>query len=210
MKALYKDQYLIIVFKPSGIKVYRDSKDEPESLTDKIQHQLTGGQPVFPVHRLDSPTSGVVLFAKDSKTANLLQKGFKNGNIEKTYYAVVYGDLNGKKGKIVQPLKHHKTKEIQSAVTEYQCIKVISEQNEKLSILKVNPLTGRFHQIRRHLDFMGYPIVGDLTYGKKNKGFFDEMCLVASEISFIHPITKKKIKIKSAPDGKFGKLIKNL
>lgn len=215
MKVIFQDANILVVYKEAGIKVYRDAKDEPPSLTDQIQSKVTSGKLVFPVHRLDAPTCGLVVFAKNAKTANLLQKKFLEGQIEKTYAAIVHGEMQSSHGKISRPLKHPKTKELQKAATEYEVLDVVEVAGEKFSLLSVKPLTGRFHQIRKHLDGEGCPIVGDPTYGvpkgkaaKPKSNPFGRMALSAVQIDFVHPVTRKRVQFTEYPGEEFGRWLK--
>jgi tRNA pseudouridine65 synthase len=230
MKVLFQDASLLIVHKPEGLKVYRDSRDEPESLTDQIQSKVMRGQIVFPVHRLDAPTCGLVIFAKSAKVANLLQKKFQEGQIQKTYIAIVYGSVPSPRGRITHPLKHPKTKQLQKAVTEFEVLDQVRVGVENYTVLRVTPLTGRFHQIRRHLDTEGFPIVGDPVYGKKKRRSmlddrkkapppegavssdggnpFRRMALSAVSVDFVHPVTKKRVQVSEMPEAEFGKWVK--
>ena len=221
MKVLFEDSSLLVVYKSAGLKVYRDSKDEPESLTDLLQEEVTSGEPVFPVHRLDSPTCGLVVFAKNAKVANLLQKKFQEGQIEKTYVAIVHGKIEADRGKISRPLKHPKTKQLHKAVTEFQVMERVEWKGEFFTVLTVQPLTGRFHQIRKHLDGEGHTIVGDPTYGKpkarskKSEPAFEKsnpfrrMALSAIQVDFIHPVSRRRIYLTEIPPDEFGKWIRH-
>lgn len=169
MKLIHQDAALLVVYKPPGLKVYRDDPAEAASLADLVSERHFQGRVVFPVHRLDAVTSGLVVFAKDPKTANLLQKKFASGEIAKTYVAIVHGRFPNAHQRISRPLKHPKTKELQRALTDVTVLEVRREGEAEYTVLRVDPETGRFHQIRKHLDGEGFPIVGDPLYGKGRK-----------------------------------------
>jgi len=231
---LYQDEYLVAVDKPAGLFVHRSfmDKDEIYFALQLVRDQI--GQYVYPVHRLDRPTSGVLLFALNKEVAQKLNEAFaskSSGNgtnedndeaaLTKTYYALVRGHLPiTKQAQLVDyPLKEKldklgdknvsRDKAPQSAQTYYQVTKQASLpialgkfDSVRYSLVKLLPITGRRHQIRRHLAHLRCPILGDINYGdnKQNPFFiqhfgFKRLMLIAKSLSFIHPITKKKITI---------------
>jgi tRNA pseudouridine65 synthase len=210
MQILYQDDYLIAVNKPAGLLVHRsriaaqENRFAMQLLRDMI------GQRVYPVHRLDKPASGVLLFALQKQTATEMVNLFASGNVEKTYLAVVRG-YTEESGMIDYPLKeqHDKMmdalanhdKPAQSAVTEYRRLAIVElpfavgrYSRSRYSLISVNPLTGRKHQIRRHMKHIFHPIIGDTTHGdgKHNIMFREklscqQLLLHALRISFLHP-----------------------
>ena len=176
LDALYEDNHIIAVYKPAGVLVQGD-KSGDKSLMDEVKEYLKekykkpGNVFLGLVHRLDRPVSGIVLFAKTSKGASRLSEQFRNNEINKTYYAVVEGKLESKRGKLVHFLK--KDEESRKAIVskspgqdydeselEYELIK----SNGKYSLVKINLITGRFHQIRAQFSAMGHPVAGDRKY----------------------------------------------
>mgnify|MGYP001597455786 CR=1 FL=1 len=236
---LYQDDYLVAVDKPAGLFVHRSfmDKDEIYFALQLVRDQI--GKYVYPVHRLDRPTSGVLLFALTKEVAQKLNKAFANksdsvndlsegssddaakAELCKTYYALVRGHLPIAKQRelIDYPLKEKldklgdknvsRDKAPQSAQTHYQVIKQASLSiavgkfdSVRYSLVKLNPVTGRRHQIRRHLAHLRHPIIGDINYGdnKQNPFFaqhfgFKRLMLIAQSLSFIHPITEQVINI---------------
>jgi tRNA pseudouridine65 synthase len=236
---LYQDEYLVAVDKPAGLFVHRSfmDKDEIYFALQLVRDQI--GQYVYPVHRLDRPTSGVLLFALSKEVAQKLNEAFasKSNNLltgetkneialTKTYYALVRGHLpiNEHAELIDYPLKEKldklgdknvsRDKAPQSAQTHYQVIKQASLpiavgkfDSVRYSLVKLLPVTGRRHQIRRHLAHLRCPIIGDINYGdnKQNPFFiqhfgFKRLMLIAKSLSFIHPVTNKKIVISAEFD----------
>lgn len=186
---IFEDKNLLVVNKPSGLVVHEGTKTKI-TLVDLLARHL----PASPLkherygllHRLDKNTSGVLLVAKTKSTFNYLKNLFQKRQIEKEYLALVHGKLTPKKGIIriplarglVQKTKFEPTETGKLAETKYEVIKYIGNY----TYLKAYPKTGRTHQIRIHLASIGYPIVGDKVYGKKD--VFDFQFLHAHRISF--------------------------
>ncbi|WP_448213845.1 tRNA pseudouridine(65) synthase TruC [Colwellia sp. MEBiC06753] len=218
LNILYQDDYIVAIDKPSGLFVHRSflDKDEKYFALQLVRDQV--GKYVYPIHRLDRPTSGVLLFALDEVTAKALNELFDNRAITKTYFALVRGFLEGA-GEIDHPLKlkldkigdkyASQDKAPQSAQTFYQTIcqgaidKPLGKYNSvRYSLVKLAPKTGRRHQIRRHLSHLRYPIIGDINYGdnKQNPFFhqefgFKRLMLHAHSLSFEHPHSKQPLTI---------------
>ena len=189
------------------------------------------GQWVYPVHRLDKPTSGVLVFALSSEIASTLSKEFMAGNVQKEYLAVVRGYIQ-EMDTINYPLKvlldkksdrdRRNIEESQEAVTNYARLATLELPYPvsrypvaRYSLVKLLPKTGRKHQLRRHLKHIFHPIVGDTKYGRgeHNKLFrekFDchRLLLHASKIEFTHPITKQRLTIEADLDETFTKIVK--
>ena len=209
---LYQDEFMVAVDKPAGLFVHRSymDKDEIYFALQLVRDQI--GQYVYPVHRLDRPTSGVLLFALSREIARLMGQAFTDKTIKKTYYALTRGHLLGAET-IDYPLKEKldkfgdknvsRYKDPQQAQTAYQSIFTASLpisvgkfDTVRYSLIKLEPSTGRRHQIRRHLAHLRHPVIGDINYGdnKQNPFFreyfgFKRLMLIAKKLSFIHPIT---------------------
>ena len=179
LKVLYQDEYLVAVDKPAGLFVHRSfmDKDEIYFALQLIRDQI--GQYVYPLHRLDRPTSGVLLFALTPDVARLMGQAFSERKIAKTYYALTRGHLLND-GVIDYPLKEKlddlgdknvsRDKAPQSAKTHYQSIASAvlpvalgKYSSVRYSLIKCQPHTGRRHQIRRHLSHLRHPIIGDIN-----------------------------------------------
>ena len=213
LEILYQDEFLVAVNKPAGMLVHRSWLDphETQFVMQTLRDQI--GQHVFPSHRLDRPTSGVLLFALSSEIANLMCEQFEQKYVQKSYLAVVRGYLQGKE-RIDYPLKiqldkiadkfSQEDKEPQEAVTDY----------EGLKIVKLIPHTGRKHQLRRHMKHIFHPILGDTQYGDlhQNRALMSHLgCsrlfLHSDSLSFIHPITKEQITITAGLDEQWQQLM---
>ena len=204
---LYEDNHLIAVNKRAGDIVQVDETgDEPvdEQLKRYIgkKYNKPGNVFVGVVHRLDRPVSGVILFAKTSKALERVNAMFKGREMTKTYFAVVRKKPAKQKGKLINWLIKNPAKNVVTAypneVPNSQRSELDYEMIGELDgyyLLKVNPLTGRSHQIRVQLATMGCPIVGDNKYGYPRGSKKGSICLHARQLEFIHPIKKEKVKI---------------
>ncbi|MTI30308.1 RluA family pseudouridine synthase [Xanthovirga aplysinae] len=206
LDVVYEDEYLAIVQKPSGLIVngnqFRTLENAlPANLQPSTQKDVLNRPK--PVHRLDSPTCGLLLVAKTKSTHIHLGGQFEKRSIKKNYNAIVVGKPPVK-GRITTPI------EGQEAITEYTVLQSVSSlQNGVVSLLELSPHTGRTHQLRIHLASLGSPIVGDKLYGEKekilkHKGLF----LAAVGLRFIHPVFKKEIHIQTDAPEKFQSFLK--
>ncbi len=207
LAVLFEDNHLIAINKQSGMLVQGDETgDEPLSETVKKFIKEKYGKPgaVFlgVVHRIDRPVSGVVVFARTSKSLERMNALFKNRETKKTYWALV----GNKPAKAEDTLVHWLVKdEKKNKTTAYKrehpegsrselSYKIMGNQAGHY-LLEVNPITGRPHQIRVQLASMGCPIVGDLKYGFKEPNPDASICLHARELSFVHPVKNEPITI---------------
>ncbi|WP_102796600.1 tRNA pseudouridine(65) synthase TruC [Bowmanella denitrificans] len=230
LPVLYQDDYLVAVHKPAGLLVHRSVIDKYETrfAMQAVRDQI--GQPVYTVHRLDKPTSGVLLFALSQEAARRLTEQFTQGAINKTYRAIVRGftpdagridyALKEKLDKIAD--KQAKTdKPAQSAVTDYKTLQrfelpfaVRPYQTARYSLLELYPQTGRKHQIRRHMAHIRHPIVGDVNHGDgkhnallRREFSFNRLGLCAWSMSLIHPFTQQALTITLEQEPRFDALL---
>lgn len=228
LEIIYQDDALIAVNKPAGLLVHRSMIDRHETrfALQMVRNQI--GQWVYPVHRLDKPTSGVLVFALSSNIAREMAEIFSRRETEKTYLAVVRG-YAAEQEVIDYPLKEKLDKmtdqqadpgkAAQQAVTEYQRHATVElpyavsrYRTARYSLLEVRPKSGRKHQIRRHMKHIFHPVVGDTTHGdgKQNQLFRDvfdchRLLLHAAQLSFIHPTESRAVVIEAQPDEDFSK-----
>lgn len=209
MQVVYEDNHIIIVNKESGEIVQGDKTgDIPLSETVKayIKEKYAKPGAVFlgVVHRLDRPVSGLVVFARTSKALSRLNDMFRNGQVHKTYWAIVQQRPEHEEGTLenwlVRNEKQNKSYAYQrevpnskKAILKYRMI----GQSERYYLLEVNLLTGRHHQIRCQLAAMGCPIKGDLKYGAKRSNPDGSISLLAHRVEFIHPVSKQHIVVES-------------
>ncbi|CDG22389.1 tRNA pseudouridine synthase C [Xenorhabdus poinarii G6] len=209
---IYQDEHLVAVNKPAGWLVHRSWLDRHETVfvMQTLRDQI--GQHVFPVHRLDRPTSGVLLMALSSQVARTLSQQFECHNIQKTYHAVVRGYVEGNDiidyalmeqlDKIADKFADTQ-REAQSAVTAYRSLAKVEcpvaigrYPTSRFSLLELMPKTGRKHQLRRHMSHIRHPIIGDTTHGdlRQNRGVAkyyqtSRLMLHASHLQLRHPVT---------------------
>jgi tRNA pseudouridine65 synthase len=219
LPVLYQDEWLIAVHKPSGLLVHRSDIDRHETrfAVQILRDQI--GQKVYPVHRLDKGTSGILLFALNSEIARQVSGQFDRQEVAKTYLAVVRGHPP-ESGEIDHPLtrqyddyewKPDTVAEPQQAVTRYRRLAtcelpyaVDRYPTSRYALLELHPLTGRRHQLRRHLKHISHPIIGDATYGKgRHNRLFQElfgshrMLLASVETQLRHPVMQEELVLKA-------------
>jgi tRNA pseudouridine65 synthase len=195
LKVIYRDSSVLAVHKPVGMATYSESRDQGAGgCKELLEEQLN--QRLFPVHRIDADTSGVVLFALDSRAASDFIRLFKTQQVYKTYTAWCEGQVPAE-GSIRTALKKNKSEQSESARTDYQRIQFKNGR----SLVRVFPHTGRFHQIRRHFKSIGHPLVGDPIYNESVKpGATSRLMLFAEAVDFIHPVTGRNVVIKAKSD----------
>ena len=211
MTPAYEDNHIIIVRKEAGEIVQGDKTgDTPLSEIIKMYLKEKYNKPgnVFcgVVHRIDRPVSGLVIFAKTSKALTRLNEMLKKGEIHKTYWALVEGKRKGKEGVIESWLQSdgrlNKTRVVDKNTQDAKLSKLkyrVIAEGDRYSLLEVELLTGRKHQIRAQLSSTGTPIKGDLKYGAKRSNPGGGISLLAKKIEFIHPVSKEKIEIETDP-----------
>lgn len=198
---LFQDDHLVVINKPAGILMHRSpiSRDEVFVL-QRLRNQLR--QRVYPVHRLDRPTSGALLFGLNPGVTGSLARQFEQGTVQKTYLAVVRGHTDPS-GIIDYPLLSEDNGALQPAITRYKRLGTVELDipvgrypRARYSLVEVSPDTGRRHQIRRHFKHIFHPLVGDTTYGegRHNRLYrehfgIDRMLLHASRLSLRHPLS---------------------
>lgn len=205
MQVIYEDNHLIIVCKSSS-EIVQGDKTGDTPLSDQVKaylkekYQKPGNVFLGVVHRLDRPVSGAVIFAKTGKALARLNEMFRNGDIHKTYWAIVKQLPPQPKGELIHWLVRNEKQNksyaydterpnAKRAVLEYQVI----GHSQNYHLLEITLKTGRHHQIRCQLARMGCPIKGDLKYGFPRSNPDGSICLHARLIRFIHPVSKEEI-----------------
>ncbi len=227
---IYQDEAIVAIDKPAGLLVHRSLIDKRETrfAMQMVRDQI--GQHVYTVHRLDRPTSGVLVFALSSDIARELGKQFEENTVSKEYSAIVRGYINDE-GFIDYALKEkldkiadknaNQNKEAQSAQTLYRRLAqfelpypVGRYASARYSLVNLQPKTGRKHQLRRHMAHIRHPIIGDTTHGdgKQNKFarqqfHFQGLALNATRMSLRHPVTDKPLTIQAHADERMVKLL---
>ena len=207
LKVLFEDDYLAIIHKPAGILVSGNSfKTITNALSQNLKiSTLADVSTPQPIHRLDFATTGVLLVGKTNSSIRILNKLFEYKEIKKTYFAITIGEMKTQ-GKMTSAIDG---KASQSNYTV--CKSVTSKRFGKLNLVQLKPLTGRRHQLRKHLSNIGNPILGDVTYGRENlilkgKGLY----LHAHSLQFIHPFTNEEVYIKDEFPKQFQKIFPNI
>ncbi len=219
LEILYQDEHLVAINKPAGLLVHRTpmARDAKVFALQELRNQL--GKHVYPAHRLDRKTSGVLLFSFSPEVDVLIKKQFENREPKKTYWAIVRG-YTPEEGIIEKPLAKD-SGELQDALTRYKRFKQVQLKlpvskypTTRLSFLEVKPETGRMHQIRKHMAHIRHYIIGDKPHGdcKINKVFEEQlglynMLLHAKELSITHPVTKEMVKIEARIPEHFKKIL---
>ena len=224
---LTQDAHLVAIDKPAGLLVHRSGLDAGETrfAVQLLRDQL--GRPVWPVHRLDKGTSGVLLFALDAATASALGQQFQaDVGISKTYVAVVRG-WPADAGLIDHPLARlpddrrptERATEVQAARTRYRALARYTLPvphgafvQTRCALIELQPDTGRRHQLRRHCKHMAHPIIGDATHGKGplNRALagwlgLQRLWLHATELTLTHPVTGQPLRIAAAPGDEWAR-----
>jgi len=209
LEILYQDDRLVAINKPHGLLVHKSpiAADASEFAVQLLRDQL--GKKVFPVHRLDRKTAGVLLFALDSEMNSCMQTAFMERKVNKTYQALVRG-YTPDSGTIDYPLVDERGRS-HAAITHYTTLERYEIpvpfgkfQTSRYSLVEVKPETGRMHQIRKHFAHILHPIIGDRPHGcnKQNKLFLERwnmntMLLHAKELRFEHPVLTIEILIQA-------------
>jgi len=206
LKIVYEDDDLAVIDKPTGLVVHPAPGNYRHTLVNALKNifktlsSINPGRPGI-VHRLDKETSGLLVVAKNNHAHLDLARQFSEHSIKKVYVAIVKGRVEFDEGVIEAPIARHAFKRknmsvnfsenAKDAKTFYRTLK----RSKDFSFLELTPFTGRTHQLRVHLDFIGHPILGDDKYGKNNK--FTRLALHAKTLGFIHPKTGKTMEFNS-------------
>jgi tRNA pseudouridine65 synthase len=209
---LYQDDAVVVVDKPSGLSVHRGDDHGSTFALNLTRNAI--GQWVYPVHRLDRATSGVLVFALSPEHARTLQESFGGREVEKTYLALVRGKPPAH-GVIDSPMEKREGGPDVEAITEYRTLFV--SDVVRLSLVEARPLTGRRHQIRRHFRRINHPIAGDVRYGKgsENRSYRADIGLYrlglhALRLSLIHPTTGQRVTFESAIPDDLGEPLRRI
>ncbi len=221
-KILYQDDYFVAIEKPAGIMVHRQGRSDDRTVVlQELRNQL--GRHVYPVHRLDRGTAGVLVFALNSTSAAALQKALEAETAIKSYLAIVRGWLPNS-GKIDSPLQKDGDGIMQTALTTYVCLQkselevpVDRYATARYSLAAIRIFTGRMHQIRRHFAHLRHPVLGDKKRGDRhhNRAWasnfeMESMMLMARQLNFVHPFTQEKVELIASPTSEFSRSLEIL
>lgn len=211
LTVLYEDNQIIVVIKPQNVPTMADESGDEDMLSRvkayvKEKYNKQGEAFIGLVHRLDRPTGGIMVFARNSKSAKRLSEQFSTHSVEKVYYAVTNGSVKIKSQKLTNYLKKDEKENIvkivpmsEKGAKKAELVYKVLDDNGKESLLEVKILTGRSHQIRLQLSNIGFPLVGDVKYGKA-KGSTTKLGLWAGRLAFDHPTTKDRMVFVACPD----------
>lgn len=226
---IYRDPWLLAVHKPAGLLVHRSPIDKHETeFALQYARALNGGEHVYPVHRLDRPTSGLLVFARDPQTASSLGKALMAGDVRKTYQAMVRG-WTPEQGLIDHPLRDEpedrrrkgepqaereaRTRYRRLATTEIP-VAIEGHATSRYSLVELYPETGRKHQLRRHMKHISHPIIGDANHGRgRHNRYFAErfgqgrLMLAATEMIFAHPATGDTLHLRAELEDSFLRVL---
>jgi len=233
LEILYRDEHLVAIHKPACLLVHRSELDRHETrfALQMLRDQI--GRRVWATHRLDKGTSGVLLFALDPETAGLVGRQFESGQVDKAYLAVVRGHPP-ESGDIDHPLTRQRddyefvgertASEAQPALTRFRRLATVElpypvdrYPTSRYALVELEPLTGRRHQIRRHLKHISHPIIGDATYGKgrHNRLFTDlfgsrRLLLACTRLGLRHPHSGAPLSLEAPPAQDFAAVLAQL
>ncbi|MBE9472363.1 MAG: RluA family pseudouridine synthase [Chloroflexi bacterium] len=221
LDVIYEDDALLVVNKPAGMVVHPAYGHASGTLVNAVLAHcpqiadVGGPDRAGVVHRLDKDTSGLILIAKDSVTRAALQRQFKRRQVAKTYLALVEGQVQPREGVVEAPVGRDKRQRKKMAVvrsgrearTMYRAIEYFANY----TLLEVRPHTGRTHQVRVHLSWLGYPIVGDAVYGRHRQRLLrGRHFLHAARIRFSHPATSEEVEFEAPLPPKLADVLNQL
>lgn len=195
MEIIFQDKDIVVAIKPPEILSQSDERGRANAVG--VLKEMTGSE-IFPVHRLDKGVGGVMVFAKNTRAAAELSNQVSDRTMEKTYLAVVHGEIAENSGRLEDMLFFDRGKNksfvvkrerrgVKKAVLDYECL----EKAEGKSLVRVKLITGRTHQIRVQFSSRGYPLYGDRRYGARDEE--KNIALLSKEISFLHPKTGERM-----------------
>lgn len=222
LEIIYQDEYIVAINKPHGLLVHQSpiARDADEFAIQLLRDQI--GQRVFPAHRLDRKTSGVLVFSLDKETDRALQMQFQNKETDKRYLALLRGFAPEEM--TIDYALHRDDGVLQDAVTHFKRLETFEIPvaqgkfpTSRYSLVEANPETGRMHQLRKHFAHIFHPIIGDRPHGcnKQNKFWLEnfqmnKMLLHASELTIIHPQTNEKLQLKAEMSTEFKRVLELL
>ena len=197
---IHRDAHFIVVNKPPGILTVPGKGD----LTDCVINRLLAVEPnTLLIHRLDRDTSGILVFALNKQAQREISRKFEQRQTDKQYHALLVGHVNGDTGSVDVPVRYdpeHPPLHIadpahpKHALTHWSVTDRFAIAGQPVSRVKLVPVTGRSHQLRVHMQYLGHPMVGDSLYADAaGQALSPELCLHAEQLSFYHPVTQEKL-----------------
>lgn len=212
IELLFVDAQLVVANKPSGLLVHRGWARDADTALFRVRDAL--GEHVHPIHRLDRGTSGALLFARNHESASLLGRAFQEGRADKRYLALVRG-VPPSEGVIDYAIPKAEGGERVPAVTHFRVLG--RSPVDRCSLVEVKPVTGRLHQVRRHLCHIGHPLVGDVKHGRGeiNRRYRElyalhRLALHAHSLAFDHPLLGTRVTVLAPLSGDFRRALAQL
>lgn len=198
IKTIYEDEYLLVVDKPSGLLTVPTPKKESRTLTAILNDDVKKKQlnlRLYPCHRLDRDTSGLIIYAKSKRIQQIMMESFHRKKVHKEYIAFVRGKVKELSGRIKSYIRHDEREEPKLAVTDFEVANFFRDFSE----IKVFPRTGRTNQIRIHFKQIGHPLLGErkFAFGRDFEVKFKRLALHSARLIFNHPVTGKSLDIYS-------------
>lgn len=200
---VYEDDDLIVINKPKGMLAHPTLKEKSNTLVNALKYytknlsNVAGKERLGIVHRLDQYTSGLIVIAKNNEAHIHLKKQFQKRSVIRIYEAIVYGKLNHEHGVIKAPIGRNPKNRLKMAVVpdgkEAQTYFKVLQYYTNYTHIECELVTGRTHQIRVHMNYLGHPIVGDPLYSRRKTNIINNQALFAKKLSFIHPKTKEQL-----------------
>lgn len=218
LDVVYQDNDIAVINKPCGLVVHPAPGNYEHTLVNALLHHFKKLSDINPdrpgiVHRLDKDTSGLLVIAKNNPSHLILAKQFSEHSIKRRYVAIVKGKVEFNEGVVEMPIGRHPHKRKDMAVSFAQnskyaktCYRTL-KRGDQFSLLELEPFTGRTHQLRVHLTYIGHPILGDTKYGRNNE--FSRLALHAKYIGFIHPTTNKFMEFSCPVPKEFDQLLES-
>lgn len=224
---IFEDSDLLLIYKPATWFVHPPENPRyRRGLKRRTCVQWlsdTQNKKAYPAHRLDAATEGIFICGKNKEVTAHLNLQFKNHEVEKKYYAIVRGWIKPENGQIDLPLLNNSTQEMANCETHFKTLARIEHaikiskkfETSRYSLIEVAPKTGRWHQIRRHMNRISHPIIGDREHGDSHHNRYyrdqlkiDGLCLWAKELNLTHPLSGQKVKFESPTPNKWGPIFK--
>lgn len=213
LDVVYEDDFLLVINKPSGMVVHPAPGNYEHTMVNALinRFSLSNTQNIRPgiVHRIDKDTSGLLIVAKDDNTHDLLSNMIKNKEVERIYYALVDGIIPHSDGTVDAPIGRDPNNRLKMKVTDINSkeaithFKVLKRYNTNQTLIECRLETGRTHQIRVHMAYIGYPIYNDPVYGKEKHPTLFGQFLHSKKIKFVHPVTKQLLEFETELPSEF-------
>jgi tRNA pseudouridine65 synthase len=212
IELLYVDDHVVVANKPSGLLVHRGWANDDDVAMFRVRDAI--GEHVHPIHRLDRGTSGALVLARSREVAATLMRALELGEVRKTYLALVRGTPPDA-GTIDHPVPKSEDGERVPAVTRFR--RLARSSVDRCSLVLAEPLTGRLHQIRRHLKHLGHPLIGDVNYGsgELNRHYrttygLHRLALHAGRVELDHPRTRERLAVTAPLPEDLGQALEQL